>query len=193
MNRRQGFTLVELLVYTAIFAIVAGLLTTIFYVVINTQKKTSVSSEVSQQLNLVLVTVQRLVGDASLVEAVYEGSNPSSTCTTFCTLKLRREDPAKDPTIISSDATGIYLQEGSSPQVTLTTNKVLINHVEADAGNGAEVEGLSAIEGSVTGGVPVPPPSGGGLPTTGIPVAAAIILAVSALLGTKWAFAANRW
>ena len=125
---RQGFTLVELLVYTAIFAIVAGLLTTIFYVVINTQKKTSVSGEVSQQLNLVLVTVQRLVGDASLVEAVYEGSNPSSTCTTFCTLKLRREDPAKDPTIISSDATGIYLQEGSSPQVTLTTNKVLINH-----------------------------------------------------------------
>ncbi|MEX2032940.1 MAG: type II secretion system protein, partial [Candidatus Colwellbacteria bacterium] len=128
MRRNHGFTLVELLVYTAIFAIVAGLLTTIFYAVINTQKKTSVSGEVSQQLNLVLTTVQRLVGDSSLVEAVYEGNNPSSPCATFCTLKLRREDPAKDPTVISSNATGIYLQEGVSPQVTLTTNKVLINH-----------------------------------------------------------------
>jgi len=81
----------------------------------------------------------------------------------------------------------------TGPTVDLTGNKVLINHVEADAGNGAEVEGLSAIEGSVTGGVSVPPPSGGGLPTTGIPVVAAVILAVGALLGTRWAFAANRW
>ena len=125
---RQGFTLAELLVYAAIFAIVAGILTTIFYVIINSEKKQSVSGEVTQQLNFVLTTVQRLVGDSSLVEAVYEGSNPLSTCTTFCTLKLRREDPSKDPTLISSDQNGIYLQEGTNPQVTLTTNKVLINH-----------------------------------------------------------------
>ena len=67
---KKGFTLIELLVYTAIFAIVAGLLTSIFFIIINSQKKASVSGEVSQQLNFVLVTVQRLVGDASLVEAV---------------------------------------------------------------------------------------------------------------------------
>lgn len=127
---RQGFTLVELLVYTAIFAIVAGVLTSIFYLIVTSQKKTSVSSEVAQQLNFVLTTVQRLVGDAALVEAVYEGSSPSSPCTTFCTLRLRNTDPAKDPTIISSDASGIYLQEGSSAQTTLTTNKVLVNSLK---------------------------------------------------------------
>ncbi|MEK7201130.1 MAG: hypothetical protein AAB737_00655, partial [Patescibacteria group bacterium] len=75
-----------------------------------------------------MTTVQRLVGDASLVEAVYEGTNPSSTCATFCTLKLRRTASSTDPTIISSDANGIYLKEGTSPTSTLTTNKVLINH-----------------------------------------------------------------
>lgn len=128
MNRQRAFTLIELLVYLAIFAIVAGILTTIFFVIVNSQKKQAVSGEVNQQLNFVLGTVQRLVGDSALVEVVYEGSNPSSTCTTFCTLKLRRTSPAQDPTLISSDANGIYLQEGSSSQVTLTTNKVLINH-----------------------------------------------------------------
>lgn len=129
MNRNKGFTLAELLVYVAIFAIVAGLLTTIFFLIVNSQKKTSVSSEVNQQLNFVLTTVQRLVGESSLVEAVYEGDNPSSSCATFCTLKLRRSDLTKDPTIVSSNATGIFLQEGSSTQVALTTNKVLINYL----------------------------------------------------------------
>ncbi len=125
----KGFTLVELLVYVAIFAIVAGMLTTIFFLIVNSQKKQSVSSEVNQQLNFVLGTVQRLVGESSLVETVYEGSSPSSACTTFCTLKLRRTDPTKDPTVISSDAAGVYLQEGGGAQVTLTTNKVLVNHL----------------------------------------------------------------
>jgi len=129
MNESRGFTLIELIVYTAIFAIVAGILTSIFLVIINSQKKTSVSNEVTQQLNFVLVTAKRLIGDSSLVEAVYEGANPSSTCSSFCTLKLRRTDPTKDPTIISSNASGIYLQEGSSTQVTLTTNKVLVNNL----------------------------------------------------------------
>lgn len=127
-NHRQGFTLIELLVYTAIFAIVAGLLSSVFYLVINSQKKESVATEVNSQLNFVLTTIQRLVGDSALVEAVYEGNSPSSTCTDFCTLKLRTTDPAKDPTIISSNATGIYLQEGSSSQVTLTNDKININH-----------------------------------------------------------------
>src|SRR3972149_2764298 len=130
MTRNKGFTLIELLVYIAIFAIVAGILSTIFYIVINSQKKQSISGEVTQQLNFVLGTVQRLVGDSSLVEAAYEGQDASSTCATFCTLKLRRTDPAKDPTIITSNANGIYLQEGSSAQVALTNSKVVINNLK---------------------------------------------------------------
>ncbi|MBI2506890.1 MAG: prepilin-type N-terminal cleavage/methylation domain-containing protein [Candidatus Colwellbacteria bacterium] len=129
-RREQGFTLVELLVYAAIFAIVAGILSTIFFVIVNSQKKQAVSGEVVQQLNFVLGTIQRLTGESSLVEMVYEGSNPSSTCATFCTLKLRRTDPTKDPTVVSSDANGVYLKEGSGPVVTLTNNKVLINNLK---------------------------------------------------------------
>ncbi|MDP3991467.1 MAG: prepilin-type N-terminal cleavage/methylation domain-containing protein [Candidatus Colwellbacteria bacterium] len=127
---RQGFTLIELLVYIAIFAVVAGILTTIFYLIINSQKKQSISGEVTQQLNFVLGTVQRFVGESSLVEAVYEGSNPSSTCATFCTLKLRRTDPTKDPTIIRSDVAGIYIKEGNSDEVALTNNKVIIDNLK---------------------------------------------------------------
>ncbi len=142
MNRERGFTLAELLVYIAIFAIVAGILTTIFFLVVNSQKKQSISGEVTQQLNFVLGTVQRLVGDSSLVEAVYEGSNQSSTCATFCTLRLRRTDPAKDPTIITSNANGIYLQEGSSTQVALTNSKVIINNLKFTKN---EVPGAHAV------------------------------------------------
>lgn len=142
MNRERGFTLIELLIYIAIFAIVAGILSTIFYIVINSQKKQSISGEVTQQLNFVLGTIQRLVGDSSLVEAAYEGQDASSTCATFCTLRLRRTDPAKDPTIITSNANGIYLQEGSSAQVALTNSKVVINNLKFTKN---EVPGAHAV------------------------------------------------
>ncbi len=127
---QQGLTLAELLVYAGVFAITAGLLTTILIIVVNTQKRETASTEVTQQLNLVLNTASRLVSESSLVEAVYEGADASSTCTTFCTLKLRRIDLQKDPTVISSDINGIYLKEGNNAITTLSTNKVIINSLK---------------------------------------------------------------
>jgi len=131
-NGRQeaGFTLAELLVYVAIFSIAAALFVGILFTVLNTQNKEQAGAEVSQQLNLVLNTVQRLVAGSSLVEAVYEDGNPSSPCVTFCTLKLRRSDPTKDPTFISSDANGVYLKEGSNATTTITTSKVAVDFLK---------------------------------------------------------------
>ena len=126
----HGFTLVELLIYAAVFSITAGLLTSILVMISNIQTKENASFEVTRQLQFVTQTIQYAIRDASIVESVYEGSNPVAACATFCTVRLRVTNPTLDPTIISSDAGGVYIQEGASPKVALTSPSVKINSLK---------------------------------------------------------------
>ena len=125
-----GFTLVELLIYSAIFTVTAGLLTSILIMVSNIQTKENASFEVTRQLQFITQTVQYAIRDSSIVDAVYEGSNPANPCTQYCTVRLRVTDPALDPTIVSSDAGGVYIQEGANPKVPLTSTKVRISNLK---------------------------------------------------------------
>lgn len=125
-----GFTLVELLIYTAIFIVAAGLLTSVLVITTRVENTEIVSTQVGQELNLVLDTVQRLVKDASLVEKVYEGATETNPCATFCSLKLRMKDSTLDPTVIRSTATAVYLKQGANPETTLTSNHVVINNLK---------------------------------------------------------------
>ncbi|MBI2010652.1 MAG: prepilin-type N-terminal cleavage/methylation domain-containing protein [Candidatus Colwellbacteria bacterium] len=127
MKYQRGFSLVELLVYAAIFAIVTGVLTGILVVGTRTQTREKAGGEVNQQLSLILTTVERLVRQSSLIEKVYEGTDEGVACTTFCSLKLRMSDASLDPTVIRSDANGVYLKQGAGAEVTLTTSRVVVN------------------------------------------------------------------
>lgn len=126
-HNKKGFTLVELLIYTAVFAIAAGLLTTILITTTRIENTELVSTQVGQELNLILTTVQRLVRDASLIEKVYEGTTETNPCVTFCSLKLRMQDSNLDPTVIRATATAVYLKQGANPETTITTNRVIVN------------------------------------------------------------------
>lgn len=123
----KGFTLVELLIYTAIFTMTAGLLTSILIMISNIQTKENASFEVTRQLQFITQTVQYAIRDSAVVEAVYEGNDPAIVCTQFCSIRLRESDPALDPTIITSDAGGVYIQEGANPKVPLTSTKVRVS------------------------------------------------------------------
>ena len=128
-----GFTLVELMIYMGIFAIAATTITGILVTTVRVQNQEIASTEVTQQLNFVLNTVQRLVAQSSEVESAYEGTNPSNPCTTFCTLKLRMVPSGTgglDPTLISSTASGVYVQQGTGAQTALTNTQVAVNNLK---------------------------------------------------------------
>ncbi len=129
MRLNKGFTLVELMIYSAIFVIVIGIMTGVMLTSIRTQNRNRVDAEVSQQLDLVLATTQRLVRDASLIDVSYEGTSTSTSCSTYCSLRLRTEASSTDPIIISSNAGGVYLKEGSSDAVPLTTDKIIVDYL----------------------------------------------------------------
>lgn len=135
-SRRAGFTLVELIIYIGIFSIVSVFLTGTLITTVSIQNREGASNEVSGQLNLVLQTVQRLVRESSLIEDVFEGTAPvydldgvlQNPCvSSYCGVQLRMEDSALDPTIVSSDSTGVYVRQGSGDLESLTNSKVTVD------------------------------------------------------------------
>jgi len=140
----------ELLIYVSMLAIVGGLLTSILYNSIKVTSRENASAEVSQQLSLTLSTIQKLVGDSSLIEAAYEtpgdldptndtAEQRQAACSDFCTLMLRFEDDTVDPTWIVSDGNEIRLVRGDDSETDgsvdgetttqITTDKVIVDYL----------------------------------------------------------------
>ncbi len=93
LKNRQGFTLIEVLIYSVIFSIVAGLATSILLILTRVNQKQSATAEVNDQLNFVMQKIQYLVKQSSNIEI--------STGITTSTLKLRMENSSQDPTCLS--------------------------------------------------------------------------------------------
>src|SRR3989344_336306 len=121
-ERRSGFTLVEVLIYTVIFAVSAVFLVSILTAITRVQSRQSSVNEVNAQISFVDKTIQRLVREASLVEMT------AGEATT--TLKLRMASSTLDPTLVYTDAsnTAVYIQEGSSTAQALTDSNVSVNN-----------------------------------------------------------------
>lgn len=111
-----GFSLIEVLIYTAIIGMVGSFFVGILYTVTRIQNQQSSSIEVNQQLNFILSTLQRLVRDSSLIDITVNVPTNS--------LKLRMHDPTKDPTIITLSNNRISIQEGGNPPSYLTASSV---------------------------------------------------------------------
>ena len=135
---RKGFTLIELLIYVSIFVVAAGLLTSILVITSRVENNEIVSTQVGQELNLVLNTVQGLVRSASLVECANSGPADSNCLSsTGPNLKLRLENSTLDPTCVYLENGIVKLAQGSDPAskqncntavaTNLTTTKVTAN------------------------------------------------------------------
>ncbi|MFH1162248.1 MAG: type II secretion system protein [Candidatus Jorgensenbacteria bacterium] len=118
-----GFTLVELLIYGAVFSVTAVFLVNILTAVTQTQVRQTSVNEVNQQLTFVANTVQRLVRESAAVE---NAAGVSST-----TLVLRMPSSTLDKTFVYASGTAIYLEQGSSTlgvaaPSSLTNDKVTV-------------------------------------------------------------------
>ena len=118
MNKnKRGFTLLEVLIYVTIFAIVLGFLSVILITTTRVEMRESAATEVTQQSSYVVQTIQRLVRESSQIESAISSD-----------LVLRMATASKDKTTISLSGGKIYLQEGSGgTSKPLTSDKVTVN------------------------------------------------------------------
>ncbi|KKW11826.1 MAG: hypothetical protein UY51_C0005G0067 [Candidatus Jorgensenbacteria bacterium GW2011_GWB1_49_9] len=119
---RQGFSLIEVLIYTAIFAISATFLVAILTTVTRVQTRQVSSNEVNSQLAFVNATLQAIIQQSALVDMT-----PGVASTT---LNLRMTSSTLDSTTVYASGTILYLTQGSST-VPLTDSNVAVNSFTA--------------------------------------------------------------
>ena len=102
----SGFTLIEVIVYSAVFTVTATLFLGIFSTVTRIQNREIGSIEVERQMQSVIQNLQIYVRDSSVIEML-----PSATTSI---LRLRVLSSAKDPTLIYLSSTAIYIKEGNA-------------------------------------------------------------------------------
>ncbi len=128
MKSNRGFSLLETLLYLAIFAIVGGALFGILTNVVRISTQEVSGGEVTSQLQFVMQTINRLVQGSSNIEI--------STSTAVSVLKLRMSNPTQDPTCISLVNGVLKLAQGPDqfqPQncttttTDLTSNKIVVD------------------------------------------------------------------
>lgn len=141
--KTKGFTLVELLIYLAIFGVISGLFIGILGVAARVKEREMGANEVTTQLNFVTQTIQRLIRESSaaivncaLNESIKDNDVAENECsvgpgtslisTAQPVLRLRMKEPAKDPTIIWTENGKVRMQQGTQPAADLTTNRVTV-------------------------------------------------------------------
>jgi hypothetical protein len=117
--KRGAYTLVELLVFLAIFVLVIVGFTTVLITVTRVQTRQSSSIEVDQQSQFLLQQFQYYITQSSLIDI------PQDTPTS--TLILRMGNSAIDPTTITINSGAVYLQQGANPAAPLTSNRVSVS------------------------------------------------------------------
>jgi Tfp pilus assembly protein PilV len=119
-SERSGFSLIELLIFSVIFALIMMAFITILVAVLKVQTRQSGAAEVNQQSQFLLQQIQYYVERSSLIEL------PQDVATT--TLKLRMAAASEDPTYIYFSSGAVYIKQtdGGTAQA-LTSSKVTIS------------------------------------------------------------------
>ena len=117
IKNRGGFTLAELLVYSGVFAVTAGLLVGVVNTVSKIQVRESANIEVSQQSEFVLNAIKAAMKDAKVIDTA---AGEAAT-----TLKVRVSDAAKDPTYIYVSGGTVYKKETDAGTPSALTDSLV--------------------------------------------------------------------
>jgi len=101
---RRGFTLIELIIFTAIFSAVFASIVAIFITVTRIQTSQGNAVNINQESRFLVDTIRRYVRESSLIEIPVD--------VTTSTLKLRMSTSSGDPVYISwdKDSGAVFIQ-----------------------------------------------------------------------------------
>ncbi len=131
LSDKRGTTLVELLVVTALFALVGFLGIGIFLATITGSAKSKKEMELQDNARFVMQRLSYEVKRARGLETTSDyGVNLATTAGS--TLDLDMPDVPRDPTTFAVDSGVLTIKQGSAPAVALTTNDVSITNLQID-------------------------------------------------------------
>ncbi len=125
-NARRAFTLLELVIFTAIFSVTIIAFISVLISITRTQVRQTAVTEVNQQSQFVLQAVQYYVERSSVIDIA------DNTATTSATLRMPAsidgDASNEDPTLIFASGTQIFSKVGTNPAQALTSTRVLVSN-----------------------------------------------------------------
>lgn len=120
---KKGFSLIEFLIYIAIFIFVSGFLVAILTTFTKVGVRQTGENEVNSQINFVSSYIQETVKKASLIDM------PENVVTS--SILLRMPNLSSDPTLIYATNGAIYVKEGVNDPLKLTNENVKVTDFSA--------------------------------------------------------------
>lgn len=118
MKSQKGFTLIELVIYMGLMAIVVGLFAGILVTIVRIQTQQVSSRQVASELNFIMNTITRDIRDSLTVSV------------TTSTLTLTTSLASTTPTIITLSEGAVAKREGTNATSTLSTSRVVADALE---------------------------------------------------------------
>jgi prepilin-type N-terminal cleavage/methylation domain-containing protein len=116
-SSQRAFTLVELLVYIAIFAVMIVAVSTFMIQLMQSKAKHIVISEVEQQGLMVMQEITQAIRNAEAITSPTAGNNSA-------TISIDALATADDPTLFDINSDIIRIKEGTDAYVNLTNSKL---------------------------------------------------------------------
>jgi prepilin-type N-terminal cleavage/methylation domain-containing protein len=118
---KKGFTLIEVLIATAIFTLVIVAFIGIFVAITGVQVRQNSTAAVTTQSQFLLQKIQYYIELSSAVS-----STPNATSSV---LTLRMPSSSIDPTVIFASSTMVYLQQAGGTPQSLTSGNVNVSNL----------------------------------------------------------------
>lgn len=122
INNKQGFTLIEMLLYVALSGVILLAVSLFFSLSLSARAKAQSIAEVEQQGAIAMKTMTQIIRNASAVSSPSAGATSSALTITVPT-------GAKSPTIFDASSGVLRVQEGVGSAVSLTDRRVIISNL----------------------------------------------------------------
>ena len=122
LQKNRGFTLVEILIYTAIFVLLVGGITAFTSSLQSSRLRAQIMFEVNDQGNSIVRTISRSIRNAQSINSPTIGDSASS-------LSLSNINSSIDPVIFSQSDGVLYITEGAGDPIALSNNKVKVTNL----------------------------------------------------------------
>lgn len=119
---KTGYTLLEVLLYTAVSAVLLFSISTLTFSLVQSRDRTQVLTEVDETGMQIINQIAQTIRNSNSITSPTSGTNATS-------LTIVVDDSLKSPTIYDLSSSYIRVKEGTATTVNLNSNRILISNL----------------------------------------------------------------
>lgn len=136
---KEGFTLIEFILYIGIVGIILTIAGAIGLNVLLGKARLMAAEEVSQNTRFIMEKITERVRNAEAINSPAPGTSAS-------TLSLQVADSAKNPTVFDLSGGVVRIKEGSGPNVALSSSEVTVTDLQFSNTSYANTPGTVRVQ-----------------------------------------------